>query len=229
MSDLWIDRHSRGVRLAHWINVGAFAFLVWSGIEILFAHPQLYWGHDGHFGHEPAFKFADYGISFWGNSNWGRNTHFLSAWIFVINGFAYLALNLINGHFRQRMLPTSAEFAPRHILADLRDHLRLRTPKGEAARNYNFLQKLSYLTVVFVLCPLMLLTGLTMSPAVVTAFPELIWIFGGRQSARTLHFIGMALLVLFALVHILQVILAGPVNEIRSMITGRFKLPTEKR
>lgn len=225
---VWVVRHSVAVRVAHWINAAAFVYLVWSGVEILFAHPQLYWGHYGYYGYEPAFKFADYGIVHWGNSNWGRNAHFLAAWVFVINGGIYLLLNLLNRHFQRRMLPSARELAPRNLLADVVAHLRLRHPVGEGARDYNLLQKLTYLGVIFVLCPLMLLTGLTMSPAIVSAFPWLIDLFGGRQSARTLHFVGMTLLVLFLVVHLLMVLLAGPVNEIRSMITGRFRLSREK-
>lgn len=214
--------HSFGVRLGHWINAGALAMMVWSGVKILFAHPRLYWGDYGYYGYEPAFDFADYGIVIWGNSNWGRNTHFLFAWVFVINGLVYLLLGVLRRHFRERFLPRREELTARHLLADIREHLRLRAPQGSSSGEYNILQKLSYLGVVFVLCPLMLLTGLTMSPAVVSAFPWLIDLFGGRQSARTLHFIGMMLLILFFLVHLIQVIRIGPWAALWAMTFKRL-------
>lgn len=217
--------HSRAVRIAHWINAGVFVMLVWSGIRILFAHPRLYWGDYGYYGYEPAFEFADYGIEIWGNSNWGRNTHFLFAWIFVINGLAYLSVGLVRRHFRERFLPSRNELTRRAILTDVREHMRLRMPSDAGSHGYNVLQKLSYLAVVFVLCPLMLLTGLTMSPAVVSAFPWLIDLFGGRQSARTLHFIGMALLVLFVVVHLVQVVRMGPWKALLGMTFGRLPRP----
>jgi thiosulfate reductase cytochrome b subunit len=111
------------------------------------------------------------------------------------------------------------------VLHDIGEHLRLRFPRGEAARHYNVLQKLAYLGVLFILGPLILATGLTMSPAMDAAFPWLLNLFGGRQSARTLHFIAAALVVLFIIVHLAMVLLAGPVRELRSMITGRYVLP----
>jgi thiosulfate reductase cytochrome b subunit len=153
-----------------------------------------------------------------------RSWHFALAWLFVLNGAAYLLFGLLSGHFRRDLVPAGGELAPRHLLADVWNHMRLRRPRGEAARRYNVLQKLAYMIVVFVLLPLMVLTGLTMSPAVTAAMPFLFDMFGGRQSARTVHFIVANLLVLFVLVHVVMVILAGPFNEMRSMITGRFAI-----
>ena len=118
---------------------------------------------------------------------------------------------------------------PAHIWQDIKKHARLDFPKGEAARWYNVLQKFAYLGVLVVLIPLMIGTGLTMSPSMDASWPWLLDIFGGRQSARSIHFICATLLVLFVLVHLLMVVLAGPFNEIRSMITGRYRLPREKR
>ena len=120
------------------------------------------------------------------------------------------------------------EWSPRHIWRDIKDHARLRFPTGEAAARYNILQKLSYIGVIFILLPLMIFTGLTMSPGMGAAWPWLLDIFGGRQSARSLHFIAAWLLVAFFFVHIVMVLLAGPVNEIRSMVSGWFRLPPEK-
>ncbi len=151
-----------------------------------------------------------------------RDWHFLMAWLFVANGAVYLLFGVLNGHFRRDLAPAADQLRARHILADLWDHLRLRVPRGEAARRYNVLQKLAYLAVVFLLLPVMVLSGLTMSPAVTAAVPGLFDLFGGRQSARTIHFLVANLLVLFVLVHVVEVFLAGVVNGMRSMITGRY-------
>jgi thiosulfate reductase cytochrome b subunit len=151
-----------------------------------------------------------------------RDWHFLMAWLFVANGAVYLLFGAFSGHFRRDLAPAADQLRARHILADLWDHVRLRAPRGEAARRYNVLQKLAYLTVVFLLLPVMVLSGLTMSPAVTAAVPGLFDLFGGRQSARTIHFLVANLLVLFVLVHVIEVLLAGVVNGMRSMITGRY-------
>jgi thiosulfate reductase cytochrome b subunit len=158
-----------------------------------------------------------------------RDWHFLMAWLFVANGAVYLLFGLISGHFRRDLAPAPDQLRARHVLADIWDHVRLRPPRGEAARRYNVLQKLVYLTVVFVLLPVMVLTGLTMSPAVTAALPGLLDLFGGRQSARTIHFLVTGLLVLFVLVHVFEVLLAGAVNTMRSMITGRYVIKPEAR
>ena len=157
-----------------------------------------------------------------------RDWHFLAAWLFVINGTIYLLFGLFSGHFRRDLAPHRDQLHPRHIAADIGNHLRLRRPRGEAAKRYNVLQKLTYLAVIFLLLPAMLASGLTMSPAVTAAFPFLFDLFGGRQSARTIHFIAANLLLLFVLVHVLQVLLAGAFNLMRSMITGRYVIKPER-
>lgn len=158
----------------------------------------------------------------------GRRWHFAFAWIFVLAGIAFAVGSLVNGHFRRDLAPSRSEVSPRHIWHDIKEHALLRFPTGEAALRYNILQKLSYVGVIFLILPLMVLTGLAMSPSMDAAWPWLIDLFGGRQSARSIHFIAAALLVLFVLVHLAMVLLAGPWNEIRSMITGRFRVPREK-
>ena len=157
-----------------------------------------------------------------------RLWHFFFAWVLVIGGLGYWLVSLINRHIQQDLLPRRDELRPRHIWHDIRDHARLRFPSGLAALRYNILQKLAYLSVLFGLLPLIVLTGLTMSPAVNAAWPWLLDLFGGRQSARSIHFLCAFGLVLFILVHLLMVLLAGPFNEVRSMITGRFRLPRER-
>ncbi len=155
----------------------------------------------------------------------GRLWHFFFAWILVLGGLAYWAWSFANRHVQRDLAPRRSELSPRHIWHDISQHARLRFPKGAAALNYNILQKLSYLTVLFVLLPLIVLTGLTMSPTMNAAWPWLLDLFGGRQSARSIHFITAFLITGFILVHLIMVLLAGPLNEIRSMITGRFRLP----
>jgi thiosulfate reductase cytochrome b subunit len=145
----------------------------------------------------------------------------------VANGLAYLIFGLASRHFRRDFLPSLAEL--RHIGADILDHLRLRFPRGEAAKRYNVLQQLAYLAVVFVLFPLVVLTGLTMSPGVDTAVPQLLSVFGGRQTARLIHFLAASGLVIFVIVHLAMVLVSGVWNNIRSMITGWYDLGKQPR
>ncbi|WP_294541387.1 cytochrome b/b6 domain-containing protein [uncultured Rhodoblastus sp.] len=156
-----------------------------------------------------------------------RRWHFFFAWLFVANLAAYYAFGLINGHLRRDLVPSPAQLRPSALLSDVIHHLKLQFPQGEAARHYNPLQKLAYLGVIGLLLPLVALTGMTMSPGLDAIFPWLIDLFGGRQSARTLHFIAANLIVLFVLVHLAMVVLAGPINEIRSMITGKLKIVSQ--
>jgi thiosulfate reductase cytochrome b subunit len=158
----------------------------------------------------------------WRDLATGRRWHFFFAWVFVTNGLIYLLAGLLSGHFRRDLAPTAAQIRPRNILESIWDHIRLKHPTGEEAKRYNILQKLTYLIVVFVLLPLMVGTGLTMSPGMDAVLPGLLSLFGGRQSARTIHFISANLIVLFVLVHVVEVFLAGVWNEMRSMITGRY-------
>jgi thiosulfate reductase cytochrome b subunit len=157
----------------------------------------------------------------------GRKWHFFFAWLLVINGAAYLIYSLLSGHFRRDFTPSGDEI--RHIPKSIWDHARLRFPKGDEARSYNVLQKLTYALVVFIMLPLMVLAGLTMSPGLDTAFPQLLTLFGGRQSARTVHFIIAWSLVAFVIVHVAMVILSGFWNNFRSMLTGRYDIETESK
>jgi thiosulfate reductase cytochrome b subunit len=149
----------------------------------------------------------------------GRVWHFFFAWIFVINGLVYLAISLANGHFTRDLAPSGGEIMD--IRRSIAEHARLRFHR---TGRYNVLQKLSYIVVLFVLLPLMVATGLTMSPAMDSWAPWLLDVFGGRQSARSIHFIVMLLLVLFFVVHIVMIIAAGPINEMRSIVTGRYRV-----
>ena len=158
----------------------------------------------------------------------GRRWHFFFAWLFVFNGLAYLAWSLLSGHLRRDLAPSGRDI--KHIGASILEHARLKFPRGEEAKRYNVLQKLTYLIVALVLLPLMLITGLAMSPGMDAAFPFLLEILGGRQTARTIHFITASGIVLFVVVHIVMVLLTGVWNNLRSMITGRYVIePAEEK
>ncbi len=152
----------------------------------------------------------------------GRRWHFFFAWAWVINGALYLAWSLASRHLTRNLTMQSRDW--RGIAQSVRDHLRFRHPVGDDAARYNPLQKLAYLGVTFILAPLAVLTGLAMSPQMDTVLGWWLQFVGGRQSARTLHFVAMGLFVLFTLVHVVMVVYAGPINELRSMITGRFRV-----
>lgn len=228
-----IKRHRLSTRLWHWLNVVTVLVLLMSGLMILNAHPRLYWGHYGA-NFDPAWLEFRQPFPGWAtipssyDLGGARRWHLAFAWVFAVSTALYLLLSLLNGHARRDLLPRRGELRPGHLWQDIRDHAWLRFPTGEAAARYNILQKLSYGGVIFLLLPALILSGLAMSPAMDAAWPWLVDLFGGRQSARSVHFIGAALIVLFTAVHILMVLLAGPVNEMRSMITGRFHLPPER-
>ena len=157
----------------------------------------------------------------------GRRWHFFFAWLFVINGLTYWLLGLLGGHIRKDMLPTRDQLAPRHILQEIVTHAKLRFPKGEDARRYNVIQKFTYLAVIAGLLPLMVLTGLSMSPGFNATVPWLIELFGGRQGARTVHFLAAGGIVVFVVVHVVLVVASGFWNNIRSMITGKYAIEVE--
>jgi thiosulfate reductase cytochrome b subunit len=176
----------------------------------------------------PGFGERERGFPAWATlpgMQWlamGRRWHFFFAWIFLINGLVYLTSGLASGHFRRDLLPTGEQL--RHIGGAIWDHLRLRFPKGEEARRYNVLQKLAYLAVVFLILPAIALAGMTMSPNLDSIAPQLVILFGGRQSARTIHFLLAAALVTFFLVHVLMVLLSGVWNNMRSMTSGWYRI-----
>jgi len=158
------------------------------------------------------------------NLAYGRRWHFFFAWTWVINGLCYLTWSLASRHLQRDLAMRRRDW--REVPRSIVDHLRFRHPVGDAALRYNPLQKLAYLGVIFVLTPLIVISGMGMSPQMDTVLGWWLDLVGGRQSSRTLHFAAMALFVLFALVHVLMVVYAGPINEMRSMITGRFRIRT---
>ncbi len=215
------SRHSRLVRITHWVTTLSFFGLLVSGIAILVAHPRLYWGETGSVG---TPSLLDLPLPFMlgddKHSDWGRYLHFLSAWVCVLTGLLYVLPGLVTQHFRKNLLPAKADLAWRPIWGSVWNHLRLKRPTEEEALTYNVVQRVAYLAVVFVLFPLIILTGLAMSPAITSVIPALVNVFGGHQSARTVHFFVASFIIVFFLVHIAMVCLAGFTTRVRTMITG---------
>ena len=222
-------RHRLSTRLWHWLNAALLYLLFTSGLGIFNAHPQLYWGQYGANFDRPWLQLDRFGGWITLPAHYSlalsRHWHLATAPVFAFALLGYLVWSLANGHVARDLAFRRGELAPRHVWQDIVDHARLRFPTGQAALRYNVLQKASYVAVLFIALPLVILTGLTMSPGMNAAWPWLLDLFGGRQSARSIHFITAFALVAFFLVHVAMVVLAGPVNEIRSMITGRTRLP----
>lgn len=211
-----LPRHSVVVRVTHWLVAASFLGLAVSGGAILVAHPRLYWGETGALG-GPAL--LDLPLPFlYGHSGWGRYLHFLSAWLCVLAGAVYLVYGIFSRHFGRHLLPRLADLRWAAISAAVATRLGLR--RSAPARRYNAVQRLSYALVVFLLFPLMVWTGLAMSPAVTSAFPELVEWLGGQQSARTLHFFVANVLILFLVVHVAMTVIAGFIPRMRAMLVG---------
>lgn len=224
-----VARHRLSTRLWHWLNAALLYTLFSSGLGIFNAHPRLYWGQYGaNFDHAwLTLKRFDGWLTLPSHYNlaMSRHWHLTAAPIFAFALLAYMVWSLFNRHVARDLTFRRGELAPGHVWQDIKDHARLRFPTGVDALHYNVLQKGSYIAVIFLLLPVLILTGLTMSPGMNAAWPWLIDIFGGRQSARSIHFLAAFALVSFFLVHIAMVLLTGPINAVRAMITGRYRLP----
>src|SRR5580698_9767706 len=224
-------RHSALVRLTHWLTVIAFLALLVTGLELVISHPRFYWGETGNVNMRPLFSLPlptsrdtinnGYGSNMPDQNGWSRYLHFESAWLLVLTALVYGIASLLNGHFRRDLVPAPGQRAPRAYLDRIAKYLRRSPPDADEAASYNVLQRASYLGVIFILFPLVIWTGLALSPAFNAAFPFFVDILGGRQSARTLHFFLTWALVLFFLVHIAMIALAGFWSRTRAMITGR--------
>jgi thiosulfate reductase cytochrome b subunit len=228
-------RHSFFVRVTHWLTTLAFLALLVSGLELVVSHPRFYWGEVGNVNTEPMFRIpipasrslvpTGYAYTLPDQNGWSRYLHFQSAWLLVLTGLIYLGVGLFRGHFRRELFPTRSDLSPKRLMSSIGEHLRLLRFQGrpgvEEAWSYNVLQRLTYLLIIFVGFPLIVWTGLAMSPSFVSAFPAAVNVLGGQQSARTLHFLLTGALVLFLMVHVFMVILAGFWSRCRAMITGR--------
>ena len=229
------SRHSALVRLTHWITTLCFLALLVSGAEIVISHPRFYWGETGNDLTPTLFKLpipasrdfvpTGYGYVLPDQNGWSRYLHFQAAWVVVLTGLLYVISGVLTGHFRKSLLPGKADVSWRTFSKALAGHLRFQRPSEAEAWSYNVLQRLTYLFVVFVLFPLVIWTGLAMSPAFVSAFPATVNLLGGHQSARTIHFFVTLALLLFLLVHVGMVCLAGFRSRMRAMITGRAAPP----
>ena len=229
MTTRTIHRHALATRLWHWVNAVAVIILIGSGLMILNAHPRLYWGRYG-------ANFDRAWLTFDRFPGWvtipqtynlalARNWHLTFALVLGFGLLVYMIASLINRHFQRDLALRRRELSRRHLLADIRAHLAFRFHDPEAPGDYNVLQKLSYVLVIFGLLPLVILTGVAMSPGLNAAFPWVLELLGGRQSARSIHFLAASGITLFVIVHLVLVILAGAFNEVRSMITGRWRVP----
>ena len=211
--------HSAVVRVTHWITTVSFFALAVSGIAILISHPRLYWGETGTVD-TPSLIDLPIPFVLENQNGWGRYLHFLSAWVVVFTGLIYTVSGLWSHHFRKNLLPAREDLKWRPLSAAISNHMRFKRAIGEEALTYNVLQRISYLAVVFGLFPLMIWTGLAMSPSLTSVFPVLVNALGGQQSGRTIHFFGFVVLVLFLAVHITMITVSGFGNRMRAMITG---------
>jgi thiosulfate reductase cytochrome b subunit len=232
------SRHSALVRFTHWITTLCFFALLVSGGEIVISHPRFYWGETGNVLTPPLFKLpipasrasvpTGYGYVLPDQNGWSRYLHFQAAWVLVLTGILYAISGLLTGHLRKNLLPGEADLSWQGLSIAISRHLRFERPTEAEAWSYNVLQRLTYLFVIFVLFPLVIWTGLAMSPGFVSAVPATVTVFGGQQSARTIHFFASLSLLLFLLVHVAMVCLAGFRNRMRAMITGRGSTHMER-
>src|SRR5690242_7881997 len=238
MTEIYRKRHGLMVRVTHWVATIAFLALLVTGLEIVVSHPRFYWGEVGNVNTKPLFSIpipssramvpTGYGYVLPDQNGWSRYLHFQSAWMLVLIGLLYGVAGFLNGHFRRNLLPALSDISPKRLASSLVEHLRFQRPDAEEAWSYNVLQRLAYLLVIFVLSPMIIWTGLAMSPSFVSAAPAAVNVLGGQQSARTLHFFLTWALVLFLLVHVFMVFLAGFRSRMRAMITGRAAEPVER-
>jgi thiosulfate reductase cytochrome b subunit len=225
------SRHSGWVRVTHWITTFCFIALLVSGIEILISHPRFYWGETGNVLTTPLFQIpipssrsmvpTGYGYVMPDQNGWSRYLHFEAAWALVLTGLLYGIFSLVSGHLRKNLLPGKGDLSWRVLSTEIVNHLRFKRPGEAEAWSYNVLQRLAYLFVIFVLVPLVIWSGLAMSLSFVSAFPASVTLLGGQQSARTIHFFVSVALVLFLLVHVVMIFLAGFKSRMRAMITGK--------
>jgi thiosulfate reductase cytochrome b subunit len=228
-----VPRHARFVRVTHWLTALAFFALLVSGVEVLLSHPRFYWGETGNVNMAPLFSIpvpssrrtvpTGYAFVLPDQNGWSRYLHVQSAWLLIVTGLVYAWGGIRTGHFRSNLVPRRSDRSWRALGASLAGHLRFARASFGDPGSYNALQRVSYLAVVFVLVPLIVWTGLAMAPAFTAVVPWAATALGGRQSARTLHLVITIALVLFTLVHVAMIVLAGFRSRMRAMITGTAK------
>lgn len=230
-------RHALTVRVTHWLTVVAFLALLVTGLEIVVSHPRFYWGETGTDQTKAAFIIpipasrdlvpTGYHTVLPDENGWSRYLHFEAAWLLLFTALVYGAHGLVSGHFRRDLLPARGERSWGAVRAVIGKYLRRAPP--DAAHRYNVLQRLAYLAVIFVVFPMMFWTGLAMSPSFTAAFPSSVALLGGRQTARTLHFLLTWALVGFVVIHVVMVWMAGFWSRVRAMVTGRAAPAKEAR
>ena len=215
-------RHALSTRIWHWVNLVCLTVLFMSGLNISNAHPWLYWGK---WGFQPAEawlalpRFPGWAtIPGYYSLASARDWHTVFAWLFALSLLLFMVAALVNGHFRRDLFTRRREWRPGAIGEDIRAHLRFDFHGG--AGKYNFLQKFSYSLVIFILLPLMIFTGIVMSPGMEPALPWLTDLFGGRQSARSIHFLCAFALLGFLVLHVALVLVSRPARQMRDMIAG---------
>ena len=223
-------RHSVIVRITHWITTLSFVALFVTGMEIVISHPRFYWGESGNIWTKPLFRIPiptsresiANGFSYhWPDQNgWSRYLHFQAAWVLVLVGLLYVIHGLVTRHFSRDLLPGEGAASLRELPRSIAEHLRFKRSTEVGTSSYNVLQRVTYLVVIFVLFPAEIWTGLAMSPAFVSAFPFVVDVLGGQQSARTIHFFVAWSLVLFVVVHVMMVVRTGFKRNMRGMIAG---------
>ena len=231
-------RHSAVVRVTHWITVIAFFALLISGGEIVISHPRFYWGEVGNVMTHPLFTIpipssrgtvpTGYSFVMPDQNGWSRSLHFQAAWALVLTGLVYGLSSLLTGHFWKNLFPARADRTWRAFWEVMARYLHHAPADESDAHSYNTVQRVAYLAVIFVLFPLVIWTGLALSPAFDSAFPIAVDVLGGRQSARTLHFFVSGFLVIFLVVHVAMVYLGGFKSLMRGMITGRVAARRER-
>lgn len=231
-------RHAAFVRVTHWLAFLFFAALLITGAEIVVSHPRFYWGETGNVNMRPLFSLhipssrdtvpTGYGYVMPDQNGWSRYLHFETAWGLVITGLIYGFAGIWTGHFRKNLVPERGNRSLRAHWERIARYLRRKAPDSAEAGSYNVLQRTSYLVVIFGLFPLVILTGLALSPSFNSAFPIIVDLLGGRQSARTLHFFISCILVLFLAVHVTMIVFSGFWSRMRAMTTGRVVSPEER-
>lgn len=238
--------HRGWVRISHLIVTLSFLALAVTGYEMVMTHPRFYWGevgneltpaifelpvsrnykHGGWTDPQPFFEKANSPVSagrtfdIFNQNGWGRSLHFLSAWFLVIMGLLYLLVGLLSGHFLKNILPNRKEFKFKLYWQDIVNHLKMKITSA-IGPNYGLLQKTTYGIVLFILMPITVLSGFTMSPAITADYPFLLKIFLGAQSARTIHFFTASAMVLFLVIHLVMIVKTGFKRQILSITIGK--------
>jgi len=225
-----IRRHAGIVRVTHWLTFVAFIALLVTGFEIVISHPRFYWGEVGNVNTKPLFVIpipasrdtvpTGYKYVMPDQNGWSRYLHFEAAWLAVLVALVYGVYGAVSGHFLKNLVPERRDWNWHAFKQRIAKYLRRERPDRTEERSYNVLQRTAYAIVIFILFPLIIWTGLAMSPSFTAAFPWTAALLGGRQSARTMHFLVSWLLLFFLVVHVAMVAVSGFRRRMRGMITG---------